>query len=53
MGSSQFGIPIHITLKDAGPTDGFLGLIFCWLSPGCEAHTHVFFPGRQKVSILT
>lgn len=34
MGSSQFGISIHLTLIDAGPTAAFLGLIFCWFAPG-------------------
>lgn len=32
MGSSQFGIFIHLTVIDAGPTPAFLGLIFCQLS---------------------
>lgn len=55
MGSSQFGISIHITLIGAGPTEAFMGLNFCWLSPGycspsvtAEADPHVFFQEGEK-----
>jgi len=54
MGSSQFGISIHITLIGAGPTEALLGLIFCWSAPGywspserAEADPH-FFSRKAK-----
>lgn len=62
MGSFQFGIYIHITLIGAGPTEAFLGLIFCWLSPGycspsvrAEADPHFFFQeGKsQRINMKT
>lgn len=61
IGSSQSGISTHLTLTDAGPTPGFLGLFFCWLSHGyCslqvyeQKQTPLFlFPETQKVHVLT
>lgn len=43
VGSSQFGISIHITLIGAGPRKAFLSLIFCQLSPG-----YCSFPVREQ-----